>query len=84
MESNPSFAINTIDILQLIESENSVSLRVLEATHSVLTNKYTEGYPAKRYYGGCECVEIAKDLVINCAKQILGAEHGNQQTFVSN
>ncbi len=65
--------------LELIASENFVSLAVLEATGSVLTNKYAEGYPGKRYYGGCEFVDIAESLAIERAKQIFGADHVNVQ-----
>lgn len=65
--------------LELIASENLVSERVLEAQGSILTNKYAEGYPGKRYYGGCEYVDIAEDLAINRAKELFGAEHVNVQ-----
>src|SRR5207253_8570759 len=65
--------------LELIASENFVSAAVLEATGSVMTNKYAEGYPGKRYYGGCEFVDIAESLAISRAKQIFGAEHANVQ-----
>jgi glycine hydroxymethyltransferase len=68
-----------IDKLELIASENIVSPRVLEATGSVLTNKYAEGYPDKRYYGGCEYVDIAESLAISRAKAIFGADHANVQ-----
>ncbi|MBU2648186.1 serine hydroxymethyltransferase [bacterium] len=68
-----------IDKLELIASENIVSPRVLEATGSVLTNKYAEGYPAKRYYGGCEYVDIAENLAISRAKAIFSADHANVQ-----
>jgi glycine hydroxymethyltransferase len=64
----------------LIPSENLVSEAVLEAMGSVLTNKYAEGYPGKRYYGGCEFVDRAEQLAIDRAKQIFGAEHANVQT----
>lgn len=67
------------DQLELIASENIVSEAVLEAQGSVLTNKYAEGYPGKRYYGGCECVDIAETLAIERAKKIFGAEHANVQ-----
>ncbi|HEX2720875.1 MAG TPA: ribose 5-phosphate isomerase B, partial [Candidatus Deferrimicrobium sp.] len=63
--------------LELIASENFVSEAVLEATGSVLTNKYAEGYPGKRYYGGCEFVDQAESLAIERAKKIFGAEHVN-------
>ncbi|HET6637795.1 MAG TPA: serine hydroxymethyltransferase [Gemmatimonadota bacterium] len=67
------------DGLELIASENFVSLAVLEATGSVLTNKYAEGYPGKRYYGGCEVVDVAERLAIERAKELFGAEHANVQ-----
>src|SRR4030067_84666 len=65
--------------LELIPSENFVSEAVLEATGSVLTNKYAEGYPGKRYYGGCEFVDQAEELAIERAKKLFGAEHANVQ-----
>lgn len=65
--------------LELIASENFVSPAVLEAVGSVLTNKYAEGYPGKRYYGGCEHVDVAEQLAIDRAKQLFGAEHANVQ-----
>jgi len=65
--------------LEFIASENFVSERVLEAQGSVLTNKYAEGYPAKRYYGGCEFVDEAEQLAIDRAKELFGAEHANVQ-----
>jgi glycine hydroxymethyltransferase len=65
--------------LELIASENFVSDAVLEATGSVLTNKYAEGYPGRRYYGGCEVVDVVEDLAIARAKQLFGAEHVNVQ-----
>jgi glycine hydroxymethyltransferase len=65
--------------LELIASENFVSTAVLEAAGSVMTNKYAEGYPGKRYYGGCEFVDIAESLAIARAKQLFGAEHVNVQ-----
>ena len=65
--------------IELIPSENFVSEAVLEAMGSVLTNKYAEGYPGKRYYGGCEFVDIAEQLAIDRAKQLFGAEHANVQ-----
>jgi len=65
--------------LELIASENVVSEAVLEATGSVLTNKYAEGYPGRRYYGGCEFVDVAETLAIERAKQLFGAEHVNVQ-----
>jgi hypothetical protein len=65
--------------LELIASENFVSRAVLEAAGSVLTNKYAEGYPGKRYYGGCEFVDVAETLAIARAKALFGAEHANVQ-----
>jgi glycine hydroxymethyltransferase len=65
--------------LELIASENFVSQAVLEAAGSVLTNKYAEGYPGKRYYGGCEFVDVAESLAIARAKQLFGADHANVQ-----
>jgi glycine hydroxymethyltransferase len=65
--------------IELIASENYVSRAVLEAQGSVLTNKYAEGYPGKRYYGGCEHVDVAESLAIERAKEIFGAEHANVQ-----
>ena len=65
--------------LELIASENFVSLAVLEALGSVLTNKYAEGYPGKRYYGGCEYVDVAENLARDRAKKIFGAEYSNVQ-----
>src|SRR5919205_950593 len=65
--------------LELIASENFVSEAVLEAVGSVLTNKYAEGYPGKRYYGGCEVVDVAENLAIERAKALFGAEYANVQ-----
>ncbi len=65
--------------LELIASENFVSAAVLEAAGSVLTNKYAEGYPGRRYYGGCEFVDVAESLAISRAKSLFGAEHANVQ-----
>jgi glycine hydroxymethyltransferase len=65
--------------VELIASENYASPRVLEAQGSVLTNKYAEGYPAKRYYGGCEFVDIAEQLAIDRAKELFGADYANVQ-----
>ena len=65
--------------LEMIASENFVSRSILETQGSVLTNKYAEGYPGKRYYGGCEAVDIAEDLARDRAKQLFGAEHANVQ-----
>lgn len=67
------------DKLELIASENYTSKAVLEALGSVLTNKYAEGYPGKRYYGGCEWVDIAENIAINRAKELFKAEHANVQ-----
>jgi len=65
--------------IELIASENYASPRVLQAQGSVLTNKYAEGYPRKRYYGGCEYVDIAEQLAIDRAKQLFGAHYVNVQ-----
>jgi glycine hydroxymethyltransferase len=65
--------------LEMIASENFVDEAVLEAQGSVLTNKYAEGYPGKRYYGGCEFVDVAEQLAIDRAKEIFGADHANVQ-----
>lgn len=65
--------------IELIASENYVSPRVLEAQGSLLTNKYAEGYPGKRYYGGCQFVDIAEQLAIDRAKKIFGADYANVQ-----
>ena len=65
--------------IELIASENFTLPAIIEVTGSVLTNKYAEGYPAKRYYGGCEHVDVAENLAIDRAKQIFGAEHANVQ-----
>jgi glycine hydroxymethyltransferase len=65
--------------LELIASENFVSQAVLDAAGSVLTNKYAEGYPGKRYYGGCEFVDVAESLAIARAKELFGADHANVQ-----
>jgi len=67
------------DTLEMIASENFVPRAVLEAQGSVLTNKYAEGYPGRRYYGGCEFVDIAENLAIERAKALFGAEHANVQ-----
>lgn len=67
------------DNIELIASENIVSEAVLEAMGTVLTNKYAEGYPGKRYYGGCEHVDIVEDLARDRAKELFGAEHANVQ-----
>lgn len=65
--------------IELIASENFVSLAVLEAAGGVMTNKYAEGYPKKRYYGGCEWVDVAENLARQRAIQLFGAEHANVQ-----
>ena len=65
--------------LEMIASENHTSVAVMEAMGSVMTNKYAEGYPAHRYYGGCQCVDIAESLAIERAKKLFGAEHANVQ-----
>jgi glycine hydroxymethyltransferase len=67
------------DHVELIASENYASPRVLEAQGSVLTNKYAEGYPGKRYYGGCEYVDVAEQLAIDRAKKLFGADYANVQ-----
>ena len=65
--------------IELIASENFVSPAVLAAAGTVLTNKYAEGYPGKRYYGGCECVDVVENLAIDRLKELFGAEHANVQ-----
>src|SRR5690348_18115372 len=65
--------------IQLIASENFTSPAVMEAQGSVLTNKYAEGYPGKRWYGGCENVDTVEQLAIERAKRLFGAEHANVQ-----
>src|SRR5664279_3988010 len=65
--------------IELIASENFVTEAVLEAAGSPLTNKYAEGYPGKRYYGGCEYVDIVESLAIERAKKLFGADHVNVQ-----
>src|SRR6201981_1810432 len=65
--------------LELIASENFVSEAVLEAMGSVFTNKYAEGYPGKRYYGGCEFADVVENLARERAKKLFGAEHANVQ-----
>ena len=67
------------DHIELIASENYASPAVMEAQGSQLTNKYAEGYHGKRYYGGCEYVDVAEQLAIDRAKQLFGAEHANVQ-----
>src|SRR6187431_2390743 len=65
--------------IELIASENYASPAVMAAQGTQLTNKYAEGYPGKRYYGGCEFVDIAETLAIDRAKRVFGAEHANVQ-----
>ncbi|MDG1172932.1 MAG: serine hydroxymethyltransferase, partial [Opitutales bacterium] len=65
--------------IELIASENFTLPAIIEATGSILTNKYAEGYPAKRYYGGCEHVDVAESLAIERAKRLFGADHANVQ-----
>ncbi len=67
--------------LEMIPSENFVSLAVLESLGSILTNKYSEGYPGKRYYGGCENIDVVEQLAIDRAKQLFSAEHVNVQSL---
>src|SRR5436309_6578658 len=67
------------DDIVLIASENHCSAAVMEATGSVLTDKYAEGYPGKRYYGGCEYVDEAEELAMERVKRLFGAEHANVQ-----
>jgi glycine hydroxymethyltransferase len=72
-------AVRQNDSLELIASENFVSRSVMEAVGSVMTNKYAEGYPGRRYYGGCEWVDVAEELAITRCKELFGAEHANVQ-----
>ena len=65
--------------IELIASENFVSPAVLSAAATVLTNKYAEGYPGKRYYGGCQCVDVVEDIARKRACQLFGADHANVQ-----
>ena len=67
------------DHIELIASENYTSPRVMQAQGSVLTNKYAEGYPSKRYYGGCEYVDVAEDLAIDRVKKLFNADYANVQ-----
>ena len=67
------------DVLEMIASENFASRAVMEAMGSVMTNKYAEGLPGRRYYGGCEHVDIAEDLARERAKKLFAAEHANVQ-----
>jgi glycine hydroxymethyltransferase len=72
-------ALRQEDHIELIASENYASKRILEAQGSLLTNKYAEGYPSKRYYGGCENVDIAENLAIERAKKLFKADYANVQ-----
>lgn len=65
--------------IELIASENIVSPAVMAAMGSILTNKYAEGYPGRRYYGGCECVDIVEEIARKRACELFGAEHANVQ-----
>ncbi|MFN9917400.1 MAG: serine hydroxymethyltransferase, partial [Pirellulaceae bacterium] len=67
------------DGLEMIASENYTSLAVMQAVGSVLTNKYAEGYPGRRYYGGCEYVDVIEQLAIDRARELFGAEAANVQ-----
>src|SRR5690606_16715146 len=67
------------EYLEMIASENFVPRAVLEAQGSVLTNKYAEGYPSRRYYGGCEFVDVVEDIAIERAKSLFGAAYANVQ-----
>ena len=78
-ESFEKEAIRQEDHIELIASENYASTRILEAQGSLLTNKYAEGYPSKRYYGGCEYVDIAEELAISRAKELFKADYANVQ-----
>ena len=69
------------DHVELIASENYASPRVMAAQGSVLTNKYAEGYPGKRYYGGCEYVDVAEQLAIDRAKKLFGAAYANVRSL---
>ena len=72
-------AVRQQDGLELIASENYTSLPIMQAAGSVLTNKYAEGYPGKRYYGGCEHVDVVEQIAIDRAKELFGAEAANVQ-----
>jgi Glycine/serine hydroxymethyltransferase len=72
-------AVRQEEHIELIASENYTSPRVMEAQGSVLTNKYAEGYPGKRYYGGCEHVDVVEQLAIDRAKALFGAAYANVQ-----
>ena len=65
--------------IELIASENWVSKAVMAAMGSILTNKYAEGYPGKRYYGGCQCVDVVESLAIERAKELFGCDYANVQ-----
>ena len=67
--------------IELIPSENYVSPAVLEAAGSIMTNKYSEGYPSKRYYGGNEYIDVSEQLAIDRAKKLFGADHANVQPY---
>ena len=67
------------DQIELIASENYTSLNVMAAQGSIMTNKYAEGYPGKRYYGGCEFVDVAENLAIDRIKKLFGADYANVQ-----
>ena len=67
------------DGLEMIASENYTSPAIMEAAGSVLTNKYAEGYPGRRYYGGCEHVDVVEELALERARQLFGAESANDQ-----
>jgi glycine hydroxymethyltransferase len=71
--------LRQVNGLELIASENVVSHAVLEAMGSIMTNKYAEGYPGKRYYGGCEFHDMAENLARDRLKKLFGAEHANVQ-----
>ncbi len=78
-ESFEKEAIRQEDHIELIASENYASTRILEAQGSLLTNKYAEGYPGRRWYGGCENVDVVEELAIARLKEIFGADHANVQ-----
>jgi len=69
------------DHIELIASENYTSPAVMEAQGSVLTNKYAEGYPGKRYYGGCEYVDVVEQLAIDLAKELFGTDYAHVQPY---
>ena len=79
MPPSPARSSGKSDNLELIASENYASKAVREAMGCVMTNKYAEGYPGKRYYGGCEWVDVAETSRSSALKQIFGAEHANVQ-----